>query len=76
MKHSTLEIKNFIRDHVEIKRDGELVVEGRSFNDVVLTFCRFFDTSPEIVAECCKVIQPQYDKAVATYGPTNPEEGK
>ena len=70
-KSSILEIKNFVADHVEIKRDGVLTVEGRSFNDVVLAFCRFFDVSPKVVGETCTIIQPEYDKLLATNGPTN-----
>lgn len=70
MKVNTLEIKNFVGDHAEVIFNGDKQ-ETRSFNSVVLAFCRFFDTDPDVVADTCKVIKADYEKALHTYGLTN-----
>jgi hypothetical protein len=67
-KHDVLEIKNFRGDHVEIKFNGAVTVNGSSFNDAVLTICRFFDCDPATMAGTCTAIKPRYDEAVAALG--------
>lgn len=70
MKVNKLEIKNYVGDHAEVIFNGDKQ-ETRSFNSVVLAFCRFFDADPAMVAETCTIIKPDYEKALATYGKTN-----
>lgn len=74
MKHSTLELRNFVGDHIEVFYNGNRAYVGKDLSDTFLEICRFFDLDPTVAAEICTTIKPQYDKAVATYGPTNPEK--